>query len=230
MGVGPRRRAIQSILSALPNGDWKLRDRVQVFVQPGIPWDRRTVALVVAKGLCMSLAGAHFRIFNRNRWTQNDYAIGQLGLLESCHGLLSRVYSRWLSQGGHHNDMGGGSAASGLASCAVDPPGRPAVDCRAIADVGEAPGAVAGGDAEMHEGDAPADAPACNAAGEGLAAAPARPGDGDQAHAEQNARNRAIAASWVGSGTVLRDLVLLRTAMEPSMVVLRKQLHIASEA
>ena len=51
MGVGPRRRYVQSILAALPNGNWSLPDRVQIYVAPGTAWSARSVALLVAKGV-----------------------------------------------------------------------------------------------------------------------------------------------------------------------------------
>ena len=43
--------------------------------------------------------------------------------------------------------------------------------------------------------------------------------------AKTNELNRTIAADWVLQGCPLRDLVLTRVVMEPSMVVLRRQLH-----
>ena len=49
--AGSRSRRIKSILTALPNGDWALKDRVQVFVPPGTTYNRLSVALLVAKAL-----------------------------------------------------------------------------------------------------------------------------------------------------------------------------------
>ena len=43
--------------------------------------------------------------------------------------------------------------------------------------------------------------------------------------AEANKRNRVVGAEWVLKGCPLRDLVLTRVTMEPSMTVLRQQLH-----
>ena len=94
-----------ALLSALPNGDWTSQDKVQVFVRPGVAWDRVAMSLLVAKALITALCGSNFRIFNRKRWTNNDLAVNQFGLLESCHKLFSRSYRRWLKAVGYKGPM-----------------------------------------------------------------------------------------------------------------------------
>ena len=101
MSVGPRRKFVQSILSFLPNGNLQLHDRVQVTLSSAASVSRSTLALLVAKGLCLRLASANLLVFNRSRWAKNDESLGQLGLLQACHGLLKRVYKRWLVAVGH---------------------------------------------------------------------------------------------------------------------------------
>ena len=99
--AGKVARKNKANMSVLPNVDWTLSDRVQVYVQPGAIWNRLYVALLVAKALTTALCGSSFRIFNRSRWTNNDLAVNQFGLLESCHKLLSRCYRRWLKAVGY---------------------------------------------------------------------------------------------------------------------------------
>ena len=71
MGVGPLGKFVQSILSFLPNGKSQLRDRVQVRLPSATPFSRSTLALLVAKGLCLSLASANLLVFKRttNLWS-----------------------------------------------------------------------------------------------------------------------------------------------------------------
>ena len=134
------------------------------------------------------------------------------------------MYRRWLIQVNQPTDLRRDSSAAAPAEDAIDPPALPAVALPAIAD--DADGAAGGCDVEA--GAADDAAVAGDAAAESAGAASAEPADQQQKHAEHHARNRGIAAAWVESGTVLRGLVLLRAAMEPSMVVLRRQLHNAS--
>lgn len=96
MSVGEARRHRHAIIAMLPNGNWLNHEVVEVFVADGSTWQKEEVASLVAVGLCAALAASRFKVFNRSRWTQNDEAIGQLGLAQACHGLLCRTYMRWL--------------------------------------------------------------------------------------------------------------------------------------
>ncbi len=98
MGTGVRSRAIQTLLSILPNGDWERHDIVQVFVHPGKFWDKGVVARMLKRALCLSLCGASFDVFNRKRWTENDHCVSQLGLMQACHGLPQVARARGLQR------------------------------------------------------------------------------------------------------------------------------------
>ena len=135
----PDQRKNAAILSCLPNGDWRLGDRVQVFVPPGKPWNKLSVALLVAKALMTALAGSNFMVFNRKRWTNNDHAVNQLGLLESCHRLFSRTYKRWLLAVGYSGSLKHLLVDESPAPAPAPPP---------------APMMIADGDAEAVEGGA----------------------------------------------------------------------------
>ena len=78
IGVGARRRQIQSILAWLPNGDWTKEDVVEVYVPPGTECERMKLVKLVATGLLCALAGTQFVIFNRKRLAKNDEMVGQL--------------------------------------------------------------------------------------------------------------------------------------------------------
>ena len=227
-GAGVRRRVLQTVLSFLPNGDWRRRDVVQVFVDPSAVWTKQGVAKQVAKGVCWALAGRHFQIFNRKRWTGCDEAIGQLGLLEACHGLLSRTYCRFLRQQGCP-----GLAATLATSLAAH--GPPIEIAPAVGIAPPMPALAIAEDAEGDGGEPEPEGELALIAGDIAPAADAPAPlpesakgnvDGDP-WAEENAKNRAIATRWM-AGSPLRDTVLARVTMEPAMAVLRKQLAIGA--
>ena len=217
-----------AMLSCLPNGDWRLYDRMQVFVPPGKEWDKMSVSLLIAKALMTALAGSNFKVFNRKRWTDNDHAVNQLGLLESCHNLLSRTYRRWLKAVGYRGPL---KHLLEDKPAPAPPVAVPAVAPMMLADGvaepddrGDVPPAIAEAEAdvggEAHE-------PLHAALDLQLAILPG--GLPDTADfAKQNEQNRTIAADWILQGCPLRDLVLTRIVMEPAMVVLRRQLHLGS--
>lgn len=229
------RRREQVLPPSLLNGDWELRDVCQVYVRPGRAWDRETIAKTVAHGMTLGACKKGVRVLNRGRWDGNERAIGQLALLEACHGLLSRTMRRWLVLVGFAQVFG---------------PGRPPADAgapaRAIIDQGdhpaEADGGADGSDQEAAAGDeqvmAPVPVAPGDAGGQPEQAEPdpynAAPDDANVAApppganwAEYNGKNRRLASQWLyggGEHVPLRDLVILRYTIEPAMKVLRKQL------
>ena len=228
MRAGAQRKH-RAMLACLPNGNWALGDRVQVFVRPGTPWNRVAVALLVAKALTTALAGSNFRIFNRKRWTNNDLAVNQFGLLEACHSLFSRTYRRWLKAVGYSGPL------HHMLADDVDaaPPAIPAVAALMIDEgVADDPAVPEGEEAddgaeEAGDGDeAGGGAAGADLAGLALAVPMALPDNAD--FVEANKQNRAVGARWVLLGCPLRDLILARVTMEPSMTVLRKQLSMGS--
>ena len=220
LGAGSRRRQMQGILSCLPNGDWRLTDRVQVYLRAGAAHTREQVAVLVAKGLLHTLAGTAVRIFNRKRWTNNDLAINQLGLLQCCHGLLRRVYTRWLVACGYKGSLTAGREGS----CDEVAPLLPlAFDAAQVAGLG------LGLDSEV-EAQPVEQVDPVDADGDGHREAESSDAKRveDDSFAEQNARNRLAALTWL-NGEPLAELLVVRLVMEPSMAVLRRQLAIASD-
>ena len=68
---------------------------MQVRLSSATSVSRSTLALLVAKELCLSLASANLLVLNRSRWAKNDESAGQLGFLQARHGFLKRVYKLW---------------------------------------------------------------------------------------------------------------------------------------
>ena len=222
-----RTRLIQSIMGSLPNGDWQDQSSVQVYISPGTDISHRELANTMCDGLLKSLAGAQFRIFNRSRWTQNDDAVCRLGLLEACHGLLRRSFTRWLRKVGFNFP----SRPPADPNMELSQPVAPA-DVAMLADDGEgsddqpADARTAEPDAGLgHDGE-----PGIRDAPPAAADSEAAPQTGDHPDfAEINRKNREMAYRWV-SNRPLRDLVLIRLIMEPSMAVIRKLLEVSGEA
>ena len=228
--VGGHSRKQRAILACLPNGDWRLTDRVQVFVPPNTEWDRLTISLMVAKALVTALAGSNFKVFNRNRWTNNDAAVNQFGLLESCHMLFTRSYKRWLLAVGYD-----GPLKHLLVEAAAADPLVPPVPAAALAMLedaaADAPGEHADADDAIGEGRGEDDVGEAGAYRNEvddmeLAVLAGLPEATD--HKVMNAKHRAAGAAWVLQGCPLRDLVVARVTIEPSMAMLRRQLHVAS--
>ena len=44
--------------------------------------------------MAFALLPGIFKVFARSRWTGADLVLDQLGIMESCHGLLREVFSR----------------------------------------------------------------------------------------------------------------------------------------
>ena len=214
MGAGPRRKFVHSILSFLPNGNWQVHDLVQVRLPSAASVSRSTLVLLVAKGLCLSLASANLLVFNRSRWTKNDECVGQLGLLQSYHGLPeARVQGlgthgnalwRRLSRTRHQFAMSQKVflALHGSEQLAVPhAPLFPKQDgCHA-----------------------PAASPNANSF-----CARAGSVENVDSFAAENATTRSLAEHWI-DGDPLRDCVLARAIMELAMAALRRQLFVSSE-
>ena len=99
LGVGRRRRLLQTILQCLPNGDWREDHHCEAYISPALGpiEDEVRIKKLIARGTVFALTHESFRVFERDKWTNNDFCISQLGLIDSCHNLLRRSYARWLS-------------------------------------------------------------------------------------------------------------------------------------
>ena len=231
-GGRKRRRLVQSIMHVLPNGNWLLRDVVEVYVPEGSLVDRDVVVRVVARGLLKSLSWSQLPIFNRSRWTNNDDCICRLGLLEVCHGLLTRVYKRFLRMVGFRGSIDNETPAGQQLRPAVEGMAHgPAAIMDAMPVDGDGDDMPVDGDGDAHGPAAIMEAmhgdPSEMPASEGPVLPTSDEGKTD--HAKQNAINRTMAIRWLNQHP-LRDLVLIRLIMEPCMAMLRSQLWIGSAA
>ena len=88
----------QYLLKKLPNGDWRDRAKVEVFVTPGVEYDENDIKEKVVSGLLLVLSGKLFRTFPRHRWLGADNATDEIGLCEAVHGLASQAFAHMMQQ------------------------------------------------------------------------------------------------------------------------------------
>ena len=63
------------LLERLPNGDWRRRDLIQVFIPPGVTYDEAAVKKQIVSVLLLVLGGKLFRTYPRHRWTGADVCV-----------------------------------------------------------------------------------------------------------------------------------------------------------
>lgn len=121
---GPRLLQRKAMLMALPNGDWRRRDRIEVWVpNVGVEYDHSQIAESVAASLLAVLAGCQFTVYPRHRWTRSDEAFDEFILLEGIHGLASAAFGPWAAE-----VAGRGSSAGAQGVSAPGAPGLPLED------------------------------------------------------------------------------------------------------
>eukprot|EP00971_Amphidinium_carterae_P036783 723281-Amphidinium_carterae.1 len=87
------------LLAVLPNGDWRVGDCVEHYVQDEVPLDAYpAIATAMESGLMLSLLAKKPTVWCRHRWTGCQAALCELGLLTAIHSLLPRAYCRFLSK------------------------------------------------------------------------------------------------------------------------------------
>lgn len=92
---GPKLLQRHVALACLPNGDWRLRDVVEVHLPEAVDVTKERIADLVADAVQVVLAGRQIKLYPRHRWTGIDDALDQMCLLEGIHGLASAVYPLW---------------------------------------------------------------------------------------------------------------------------------------
>lgn len=209
---GPALAVRQVLLVLCPNGDWRA-PKVQHIVPPGqlASANREDLLERVTAGIMTALAAKQPESYPRHRWTGADIAVDRLGIIESCHKLLSTSYARFVAS------FEIASRAAGLLAQGARLVGetQPQVALLTLADSPEAGGFA--GEAAAR-GEIPGVGPAQE---EGNSAA-----DGGSMWSEINTSRRRAGAEWL-STQPLAHLILLRTAMEPLRRLLANQFRVA---
>ena len=92
-----RQKAIKSFLwASLPNGDWRNKTVIEVWVAPGLEYNEATLTDQVVHGVLMALSRKIFTTYNQSKWLGCDLAIDEVGLLEAVHGLASSTFAHMM--------------------------------------------------------------------------------------------------------------------------------------
>lgn len=83
--------ARMTLLRLLPNGDWRDRSEVQVYLPPGLAEqvDMESMADDLTESLISALAFRRLRLHLWGRWLGQEEAFCDLAILEVVHGLFS---------------------------------------------------------------------------------------------------------------------------------------------
>ena len=99
MARGPRLLQRKAALLCLPNGDWRRRDRIEVWIPARVTdVDEGQIISAVTASLERVLAGCKFTLYPRHRWTKCDEALNEICLLEGVHGLASSTFPSWAQE------------------------------------------------------------------------------------------------------------------------------------
>ena len=122
---GPMSKTLGSLL---PNGDWRLLDRVQFYPSAfsTLTADHKihkpTLAHFLACGLTKAFLPQVLFVFKSHHWTGLSIAVGQQGALECCHGLGTKTVKKFLTNISNRNNGPSAPPAPGQLPVADAPP------------------------------------------------------------------------------------------------------------
>ena len=213
---GTKLRERRFLLSKLPNGDWRKRDCVDVYVPEHEPV--RTAAAIaprLIRGILVALTGRTFTSYPRHRWTGADIALDEFGLLDAVHGIGTRAFMRYLALTSKKKEP---------PAPPVDvPPAEPLLALPAPEAVAAAPD-VAMGRADEE----PADEGAEGGEDDGAPAVAAEIGDTVD-WAALNARVKRVAAEWIATAPFGR-VIVMRVVLEPWRQLMHSFIEMSGEA
>ena len=96
--TGRHRELRRFLLQALPNGEWRNSDAIEVYVPPEMDCDEEQLTGSVINGLVIALSGKVFSTYPQSRWIGCDIAVDEVGLCEAVHRLLFLSLSRMYGQ------------------------------------------------------------------------------------------------------------------------------------
>eukprot|EP00959_Pyramimonas_sp_CCMP1952_P443502 9284678-Pyramimonas_sp.AAC.1 len=180
-------------LRKFPNGDWRNRQQVEVWVdvspEDAAQLDKDKIRKWTAEGIAMGMVSQAFIVYPRHRWTGADQCVSQFLGLELCHGLLSETFAQWQLR--YH-----GADGSRAGQDCADPAGGPhLLGHGAVQEGGDDDGAGAG------DGDADDQRQIVLHGGAGVAAPAQMPlaEDPSSTWVKENAEHRRKAREWIDS-------------------------------
>ena len=88
----------KALLMTLPNGDWRDRQRVEIFLPNGSVIQKEQQARVFAESICKVLLYRRLRWKAERNWKEGEEEHADIAILDVCHGLLKPTYLRWNSK------------------------------------------------------------------------------------------------------------------------------------
>ncbi|CAK0879157.1 unnamed protein product [Prorocentrum cordatum] len=193
-------------LNKFPNGDWRNRSNVEVYV-PAFP-----------DGVDLDAHKAKYKtsLYPRDKWTGADACIDQFLSQELCHGLLTKAYPIWAKS------MGAKASSNASAAMRAAPHAEVPLLMLPSGDGGD-------GDGEAGEGEGD---PANVGDDSGGAGGDRRDEDLRQQpvcqfRAEENAKDRQVGINWVLSKP-MTPLIIMRLTMVPLSDIMGRLLDLGS--
>ncbi|CAK0795464.1 unnamed protein product, partial [Prorocentrum cordatum] len=88
----------KTALHHLPNGDWRDREHVDIWILEGIDINESEIKKSVSEALEVVLLGARFTRWPRSKRAGSDVAMDEFILLDGIHGLGSAVWAIWAKE------------------------------------------------------------------------------------------------------------------------------------
>ena len=208
------------LLSKLPNGDWRRKDIIEVFIPPGLDFAREQVLDNVCTALVLSLAGSLFSVYPRHRWLGADTTVEQVGLCEAVNGLLSSTLHSMMQSTTASSSQLEVPESAEFTDLPFDPSVTVPEEIMPGEKTGGAPGQVPSEVGLQPEAEATLQAPPAHETGQ--------PEDW-QGLAALNAQQRQKAAACMQTSPLPR-LMVMRAAMRPLAQLLQGHLLRGSEA
>ena len=213
--VSPRSKSLAQmmLLHSLPNGDWRVTDSVEHYVQHDVSAaEYPKIAATFETGLLQALLARKPTIYCRHRWTGCEVALEELSILEAIHGLLSRSYRRFATKRSTPSIAG----TDGL-TARVEVPSWEAVNTQGV------PASAV--DAQLFDHGETGTAGALSGQAEAGAVGSS---SGASFFAVQNALQVKKALKWLQQEP-LPHLLVMRLSMTPLLTLLHRQFQVCSQ-
>ena len=95
---GGRPALKQLALTLLPNGGWRDRVRIPVFIPAGVTINQQQLKQSICDGMAQILCHASFKVYPRSRWNGAAEAFDQVALLDGVHGIGRPAFELYMER------------------------------------------------------------------------------------------------------------------------------------
>jgi hypothetical protein len=107
-------------LLMLPTGDWRRRDKLEIYVPPGLEVNELQIRRAVSRGVANTTARRKYSRYEKFRLLEPEKACDEVLILEAISGLASETYPYFLKRVHSKGDTHQLSAEHRLATSAID--------------------------------------------------------------------------------------------------------------